>query len=190
MDEQFNEGTPYIHRRMCGVCHKRLNRRVSADGKTTIYQHGYGALDKEHDPVPVMEPAEEDVILVCDFCLDPHPIWNFGCRDFVDHQSVTPDPAQDIGVALGDWAACTKCKELIVADRWDALADRSIQGQINHNPDAAAAYAASPAIMFMNRMGMMELHQQFKQARLGPPAPIPKATWVAEKLRAVLGEQE
>lgn len=186
--DDSNDGTPWIHRRMCSVCHKRLNRRVSPDGKVTIYQHGWGGHD--HEPVPVMEPEEQDVILVCDFCLDPHPTWDFGCNNFVDVNSVTPDPANDVGVALGDWASCTKCKDLIVADEWDRLADRSIQGQINYNPEAAAMYAASPAMMFMNRMGMMELHQQFKKARTGPPTIIPKATWVAEKLRHMLGEQE
>jgi len=183
-----NDGTPWIHRRMCAVCHRRLNRRVSGDGKTTIYQHGWGGSD--HEPVPVMEPEEQDVILVCDFCLDPHPTWDFGCENFVDSGTVTPNPENDIGVALGDWAACDKCKDLIVADQYERLADRSIQGQITHNPDAAAAYAASPAIMFVNRMGMMNLHQQFRKARTGPPTPITQATWVASRLREVIGEQE
>lgn len=185
---ESNDGTPWIHRRMCSVCHKRLNRKVSPDGKTTIYMHGYGGHD--HDPIPVMEPEEQDVILVCDFCLEPHPTWDFGCANFVDEASVTPDPTLDIGVALGDWAACDKCKTLIVAKNWDGLADRSIRGQIDHNPDAAAAYAASPAIMFVNRMGMMNLHQQFDKARTGPPTPIIQATWVASKLREYIGEQE
>ena len=173
---------------MCEVCHLRLNRRVSADGKTTIYMHGHGGFD--HEPVPIMEPPEEDVILVCDFCLERHPVWNFGCRNFVDENSVTLDPTLDIGVALGDWASCTRCKELIVAEEWGKLADRSVQGQIAHNPEAAAAYAASPAIMFMNRIGMMELHQQFKQARTGPPQPIPQATWIASRLTNMFGEDD
>lgn len=180
-----NDGTPWIHRRMCAVCHKRLNRKVSPEG-VTIYQHGYAGHD--HEPVPVMEPEEQDVILVCDFCLDPHPTWDFGCENFLDEAG--PNDENTVGVALGDWAACDACKRLIVADEWDRLADRSIQGQIAHNQEAAAAYAASPAIMLVNRMGMYNLHQQFRKARTGPPTPITQATWVASRLREVIGEQE
>lgn len=181
-----NDGSPYAYRRMCDRCHLRLNRKVAPDGSTT-YHHGFTA---DHDPVPVMEPPEQDVILVCDFCLTPHPTWDFSCEDFTDQQSVTSDTRIDIGTSLGDWASCNPCKELIVAGRWDDLADRSIQGQITHNPDAAAAYAASPAIMFVNRMGMMNLHRQFDKARKGPPTPIIQATWIASKLREIVGEQE
>lgn len=182
-----NDGTPWINRRMCAVCHKRLNRRMAPDG-TTVYQHGYGVQD--HDPAPVMEPEEQDVILVCDFCLDPHPTWDFGCSNFVDEGSLTGNIEVDIGVALGDWAACDKCKDLIVTNNWERLADRSVQGQINHNPEAAVAYAASPAIMYVNRLGMMDLHQQFNKARTGPPTPISQATWIASKLREVIGEEQ
>jgi hypothetical protein len=154
--------------------------------------HGFtSASDHDHEPIPVMEPEEQDVILVCDFCLDPHPTWDFGCNDFVDTGGiVTPDNEVDIGVAMGDWAACTPCKELVVANEWDRLVDRSMQGQIKHNPEAAEIYAKSPAIMLMNRMGMLDLHQQFNKARTGPPTPITQATWIASKLRDVIGESQ
>ena len=185
-DQDFNEGSPYAFRRMCEVCHLRLNRRVSPEG-VTVYHHGFHA---DHEPVPVMEPAQDDVILVCDFCLDRHPTWNFGCENFMDAQSITPDPSQDLAASMGDWAACDACKQLVVAGNWNGLADRSIQGHIRNNPEAAAVYAAAPSVMMMNRMGMMNLHQQFNEARTGPPQPIHRATWIASKLREVVGEQE
>lgn len=62
---------------------------------------------------------------LCDFCMDDNVEWGFACTDEeVDLYSEIAQKSDD------DWAACDTCKELIVADRWLELAERSVAGQV------------------------------------------------------------
>ena len=182
--QETNDGAPWEYRRMCNVCHARLNRHVSPEGITT-WHHGHGGYD--HEPAPVMEPDEQDVILVCDFCLEPHPTWDFNCENFVDRNGPVKD---DLAASLGAWTACNTCKDLVMAGQWDELADRSLDGQKKYNEAARKAYEASPAVYLMARLGILDLHQQFNAARTGPPVPIETATWLSSQLATTLWDEE
>ena len=65
----------------------------------------------------------------CDFCT-AQPIRKFySCRNFKWHaQNVFP------GGSAGAWAACAECAELVDAERWAVLTERSLREfLINHS---------------------------------------------------------
>lgn len=68
---------------------------------------------------------------ICDFCADIHPVWDYGCEDFVCNDVPCPFGGPFFASA-GSWAACETCAEMIERGRWTRLVARmSISGRIN-----------------------------------------------------------
>ena len=82
--------------------------------------------DPRFPPIHITKIVEEDgrtfsmpvTSPICDFCGDGWPSWDYDCHDFVAR---LPDLA-----SMGGWAACDACSELIEADDWDAVLERSL----------------------------------------------------------------
>lgn len=156
----------------CQVCRHRLNP-VEHPDKSLTYKHG---IPMDHDPVPIPEPAAEDSILVCDFCMKPHPTWDFPAAPFHAWTEVLPEVTNDMA-SINEWAACDDCRLLVEADEYEALAERSYLHQMMHMPDMLNI----PKVIVMH--SIRDLHEKFRAARTGPPQKIPSMTWVAEQLQ-------
>lgn len=169
-------------RMMCAVCRHRLSDQVDADGNFVKWAHGTGSTD--HEPRPVPE-VEDSVILCCDFCLREHPTWDMPARP-TDHG--TPISLDTMMMSVSDWAACTECKDLIVADDYNGLADRAVAGHILKQPELAEVAEKAPSMMVMARIHMREQMEEFRRCRDGDPIPIEHAIWLASRLREVTGE--
>jgi hypothetical protein len=70
-------------------------------------------------PVPCVVPRGGDH---CDFCCTSPIFKVYACTNFASHGS----PVFPVGVAVGSWAACRKCAELVNAGRWDDLTERAL----------------------------------------------------------------
>ncbi len=69
---------------------------------------------------------------ICDFCSSPDVKWRYPAKTFLAY--VTDLVA---GESLGDWAACTKCHDLIERDDRAGLAAWSIESLIAVHPEMA-----------------------------------------------------
>lgn len=173
-------------RQMCAVCRQRLNvQRHAVTGEFTRWAHGTGTHD--HEPRPVNE-VPDDVILVCDFCLTPHPVWDMPAKNM--EQDMVKMDSDTFLMSVSDWAACNTCKELVVADDYERLTDRAIAGHIKKDPAQAEVLKASPALFMVAKIQMRQQMEAFREARDGDPIPITQATWLASRLREVIGDQE
>lgn len=166
---------------MCATCRARLNPKEAPDGSVT-YIHGTWA---DHPARPVDEVAE-DRILICDFCLEPHPMWDFPCAPM---QPVIASSDTAI-VSVGDWAACNTCKELVVSDDYVDLVERILHGRVGVDPKTTEMMEKSPALTMVVRLQLMEQMMDFKASRKGPPIAIGEAQWVASKLATMFGEEK
>lgn len=160
-------------RKMCAICHVPLNPKTSKDGTLLTHIH---ALRSDHEPRPVAL-VEDLTRLVCDFCLMPNPAWDM------------PAETTSAGgnVSLGDWCACTPCKDAIVAGTYEVVCERSYQAQLQMDMDDGTPVAEmvqrSPAYGQLIRTSIAESINAFAHARTGEPIPINPATWIAAKLQ-------
>jgi predicted nucleic acid-binding Zn-ribbon protein len=82
---------------------------------------------------------------VCDFCSDPLPMdgecWTFPCESFeYPFMLIEAGPDGVTGQTEGsanDWAACDTCYDLIEDGDREGLAKRSVDADIERNPNAA-----------------------------------------------------
>jgi hypothetical protein len=59
---------------------------------------------------------------VCDFCFDARLRWEYDCETFT---------VDEIGFGSENgWLSCDRCSDLIEAENWEALHDRSIRSWI------------------------------------------------------------
>lgn len=178
-----DEKLPRWPRKMCAVCRHRLNAKEDpVTNELMAYEHGEGYYD--HQARPVNEVLD-DTILVCDFCLTSHPTWDFPANEMPGILK-----SGDILISTGDWAACDECKELIVADDYEGLVARAARGHMKADPDVQAMMESSPALRLFGQMNLRNQMLEFKKARSGPPIALTQATWIASRLREVLGEEE
>lgn len=108
-------------------------------------------LTQQDDGSYVYRYSEDDH---CDFCLDPDPVWHFPAIPLTDPVTCTQ--------TADGWAACDKCRDLIVTNQYTALARRGLQ-----NPSAAVLTQISgedAALAELNRICKL-----FRKARSGPP---------------------
>src|SRR6266700_4262448 len=59
-------------------------------------------------------------IMMCDFCNALNPVWRFRAEPFV------VDYGPMVGASDADWAACSACRDLILADDRNGLVDRAM----------------------------------------------------------------
>lgn len=181
MPDRDNDGINFP-RQMCAVCHARLNAKEDSNGNLVKWVHGV-IVDHEARPVP---EVLEDSILVCDFCLEPHPTWDMPAGLMTPVEAAEDDT---LLISMSDWAACNACKELVEQDKYPALVERVFQGQKKRDPQMVEIEKASPAMVMMVKMSISQQMADFRKARTGPPIPITQATWIASKLREVTGEE-
>jgi hypothetical protein len=98
--------------------------------------------------------------LVCDFCSTPSPAWRYPALSFIVAEYKTP-----VQQAVGDWAACEECHQLIEAGNAAALALRSADLLILAHPEMLPSFD-----WVLDQM--TELHAQFFANQTGSPKPI------------------
>jgi len=62
---------------------------------------------------------------LCDFCSQPEVHAVHTCQDFV-HEKFKTEFGCLNSESIGSWAACRACDELIQAEQWERLLDRSV----------------------------------------------------------------
>lgn len=93
--------------------------------------------------------AYERIVIqpVCDFCSDPLPLdgeaWTFPCEAFSYPFQMGTLTEEGIKMATeegsgDDWAACDTCHDLVEDGDRIALAERSVQKDIERHPSAAS----------------------------------------------------
>ena len=92
---------------------------------------------------------------ICDFCSSPDVKWRYPAKTFLAY--VTDSVA---GESLGDWAACTKCHDLIERDDRAGLAAWSIESLITVHPEMAEIKED-----LLREMAV--LHRSFFDSRIG-----------------------
>ena len=96
----------------------------------------------------------------CDFCSLPRPGWRFPANSFIDKQ-------YEVGLSVGDWAACEQCAALIQTEDWIGLARRTVT--VSEAGRALVAIAGGEE----QALGAVEqLQQQFRSHRKGPGSRI------------------
>jgi len=85
---------------------------------------------------------------VCDFCSSEKWERVYPCQDF--------DIAGLPATSVGSWCACDACAELIDAEKWDELAERSI----NSFPYQVSQAERPVLVAFIK-----ETHKQFRDRR-------------------------
>lgn len=106
------------------------------------------------------------VVAVCDFCshnLIEGEVWTHPCKDFEYDIDIGGAPS---GGSKGDWAACQTCHELIEAGDRKAVAKRTVEREIEMEPEAAEHYHFAYAIASRIQGGFFE-------NRTGPGYPEP-----------------
>jgi hypothetical protein len=76
--------------------------------------------------IPCVVPSGGDH---CDFCCTPPVFKVYRCGNF----SANGSPVFSVGSAVGSWAACRKCAELVDAGKWNGLTDRSLRKFVNRH---------------------------------------------------------
>lgn len=121
-------------------------RRLAAEdaGKVTIF--------REH--------------FVCDFCTSTDPRWLYEATDAV-LGAIAAESAQEIHMTHGAWSACDPCHDLIEADEWGALIQRSAEGWRASSEDLGVPLAVVAEMI-------AAAHATFRRSRTAAPAqPIP-----------------
>jgi hypothetical protein len=91
--------------------------------------------DLSATPVPRVVPLGGNY---CDFCCTPPVFKMYRCANF----AVKGKPVFTSGVAVGSWAACRKCAELVDAGRWNDLTDRAVRKFLKRHRVARAEVSA------------------------------------------------
>ncbi len=110
--------------------------------------------------------ADEDVEIknstpVCDFCNSTDPRWEYPCKDFNSMTTVDVEKNRAKDWTMnGAWLACDLCHELIEANNYEGLAERSAEKLIlkenlpQHIKDQLVTYLKSLQMTFrLNRLG-------------------------------------
>ena len=89
---------------------------------------------------------------VCDFCSSPVVVRSFGCATFT-YQGLP------MFGSTGEWAACAACGALVDQEKWDELAERSLQS-------LARYVQMTPAERAEHKQLIKRVHAQFRQERM------------------------
>jgi hypothetical protein len=134
------------------------NNQTGVETKREWVHNRFMPGDNPHAPVPIpIEDADFPIVGLCDFCGGGLPAWEFPAHDFFSAAEPT-----DLG-SIDAWQACDICKRFIDSNRWGEVAKRW----------AAVEYpGVPPERTRARRAEIMKLHQEFVQARTGPPKPV------------------
>lgn len=87
--------------------------------------------------------------IVCDFCSSDKPMTAFHAKDFKMLEGVLN--------STGEWAACLECRDLVLAEKWDELENRSVE----------TFQSSTPIPKEMVRVFIKGLHKKFREAMSG-----------------------
>jgi hypothetical protein len=104
--------------------------------------------------VHIPEPPEGPI---CDFCSGKEIYADYPASDFNVWQVPKPDGSKLNINSQSDWAACKTCAELIDAESWNALLERSLE-------TFRRKYGAILPEAEM-RKSIADLHRQFRENR-------------------------
>jgi len=74
----------------------------------------------------------------CDFCGTPPVFKLYRCLNFAPKGN----PVFVSGVAVGSWATCRRCAELVDAGKWNDLTDRAVRKFLKSHRVARAEVSA------------------------------------------------
>jgi hypothetical protein len=94
---------------------------------------------------------------ICDFCSSREIYADYPAQDFNVWQLPKPDGTKLNINSESDWAACKTCADLIDAENWDTLLERSLKA-------FRKKYGAMLPEAEMRR-SIADLHRQFRQNR-------------------------
>lgn len=104
-----------------------------------------------------LERPDDDHI--CDFCSSPGVYASHAAHDFVDPAT---KGTSFVSESKGAWAACKACDELIRAENWDGLAQRSAEKFFEKY-----AGMIDPRLTFAKfKQEMYALHEEFRKHRI------------------------
>ena len=86
--------------------------------------------------------------VICDFCSSNKVITAFHAKDV--------ELIPGVLGSLGEWAACLVCRDLILAEDWNALLERSVD----------TFKSDMPMPVEFIREALSDLHKKFREARL------------------------
>lgn len=139
----------------CTICDRRLNRVRAPNGRVIGYQHAITPPDL-HEPDPVAEADTGQAQLVCDFCNNLDPVWEYPCAAF------RPTAMSNISQSISSWMACETCAEMVEHERWGRLIARVI-ATFEENQ---GSFDQSLRHSVISRL--QSTYQQFSENRQGP----------------------
>lgn len=96
----------------CKRCQAPLNSFTMSDGAVE-YTHARVWEDHDHEPEPVPVGAVDELVMVCDFCNEPDPVWQYTGAD-LSHLQVRPD--LDVTNNYSPvWSACQRCDDFVAS---------------------------------------------------------------------------
>lgn len=101
---------------------------------------------------------------ICDFCSSTAVDRRYKTVSFKSDAATKLMAAYDLqgmGFSEGDWASCATCADLIDRDKWELLAERGARTYFKKHPEMKGLI---PKKVLKARL--MELHEEFKKARL------------------------
>jgi len=91
----------------------------------------------------------------CDFCQTSPVFTAYACSNFL----VNGNPVFPSGLAVGSWAACRKCTELVDAEKWNDLTERAYR-------KFAKRHGAARHQMLAVRIQFAEVSRSFSEHRV------------------------
>jgi len=118
-------------------------------------------------PMTLCEACAREHAPICDFCSNERPTWIYPATD------ITPLELEErelgaLAEMSGGWIACDACHDLIRHDRWDNLADRSVQTM---RAISMLPRTLRPAARRVMRAKIEVLHELFRVHRTGSARP-------------------
>jgi hypothetical protein len=124
----------------CATCRQGVRRMHLPDG-TVQYAHARPwEVTDGHDVMPEQIDDISRVKLVCDFCLDPDPVWSYTGPNVIDEAVTHPLTGEVLGPGsagldgLGTlWAGCQICDRYVQAGDLEGLARSVLRSKANRN---------------------------------------------------------
>lgn len=143
----------------CGICGRILDWATDQDGSNGHWVHtAQDRINEDHEPLWVPENAILPTYR-CDFCNQDNPEFELPSKDFTIAFATE---------SSGVWTCCATCLELITADKWPELVERSIDMSepiltLLRDGDASKAEI---------RQFLTGMYAELKRNLTGPPRPL------------------
>jgi hypothetical protein len=176
MDDDAYGGEQWLKRPWyCATCHQGVRRMNLPDGTV---QYAHARPWEVTDGHPVMPEQIDDITkvkLVCDFCLDPDPVWAYTGPNIIKKSIVSPLTGQVVAPGkeglegLGTlWSGCNICDRYVLEGDLEGLAASVLRSKANRG-------TRDPHVIAEWRRTNMARWQQFipnitRRRLINPPA--------------------